>query len=336
MMDQQNSSEMIIYQTSDGSPQVDVKFEGETIWLSAQRIADLFQIFPKDVEGLIQRIYQDGELTLEATSRVWNEGGSESSSETTQYNLDMILSLSFRIRSAPATRFRQWASGRLKEYLLKGFTMDDERLKGKGGGNYWKELLARIRDIRSSDKVLFRQVLDLYATSIDYDPKSETSLEFFRIVRDKLHFAAHGHTAAEVIYERADADKPFMGLTSFPGEIPVLRDVEHANNYLTEEEQKRLGLLVSGYFDLAEVAALKHEPMAMKDHIQQLDRLLSANGDALFEGSGSFYFEEALEKARKEYRKYQVETASPVEKAYLETVAALTRLEKSGKASMKE
>lgn len=323
MRNPQSHGEVIIFQSGKGLPQVNVQFEDRTVWLSAQQIADLFRVSATDVEDLILCIYQDGELTQEETCRVWREGDRETPDEITQYNLDMILSLSFRVQSATAIRFRQWASGRLKEYLLKGFTMDDERLKGYGGGNCWRELLDRIRDIRSSDKVLYRQVLDLFATSSDFDPKSEDSARFFEIVRDKLHFAAHGHTSAEIIYQRADASKPMMGLTAFSGEIPVLQDVNSASNYLTADEKKRLGLLVSGYFDIAEVAAIKHEPMTMKEHISMLDRLLSANGDEILNDNGSVSLEEAMEKAHKEYRKYQVETISPVEQAYLESITGL-------------
>ena len=328
MRSPQNHGEVIIFQTRKGLPQVNVQFEDGTVWLSAQQIADLFRVSATDVEDLILCIYQDGELTQEETCRVWREGDRETPDEITQYNLDMILSLSFRMHSAAATRFRQWASGRLREYLLKGFTLDDDRLKGNGGENYWKELLDRIRDIRSSDKVLYRQVLDLYATSIDYDPESEETEQFFRIVRDKLHFAAHGHTAADVIYQRADAGQQYMGLASFSGEIPVLRDVNDANNYLNAEERKRLGLLVSGYFDLAEAAALKHQPMTMRDHISQLDRLLAANGDKVLDGNGNATIEEALEKAHQEYRKYQAETVSPVERAYIKSIASLDKAAK--------
>lgn len=315
--------EIIVYQASDGTTRVDVYYEDETVWMSQAQLAELFRISVTNVAEQIQHIYQDGELSRETTSRIWKEGNQEASGEITQYNLDIILSLSFRVQSASAIRFRQWASGRLKEYLLKGFTMDDDRLKKNGGGNYWKELLDRIRDIRSSEKMLYRQVLDLYATSIDYDAASDVSRDFFKIVQNKLHFAAHGHTAAEVIYQRADAEQPFMGLTNFPGEIPALRDVGIAKNYLSEIELKRLNNLVSGYFDLAEAAAMNHEPMTMKDHIDRLDRILSANGENLLDGNGNVSHDEAMEKAQAEYRKYQVNTISPVETAYLESIVEL-------------
>ena len=240
--------------------------------------------------------------------------------EMTFYNLDMIISLGYRIKSRIATQFRRWATERIKEYMIKGFTMDDERLKGYGGGNYWKELLDRIRDIRSSEKVLYRQVLDLYATSVDYDPKSEDSIKFFKIVQNKLHFAAHGHTAAELIYERADAEKPFMGLTSFSGEIPALKDIGVAKNYLKEDELKILNNLVSGYFDLAEISAIEHKPMYMSDYVAQLDAVLTSGGRKLLGNSGKVSHDEAMKKAKTEYRKYQEITLSPVEEAYMKTI----------------
>jgi hypothetical protein len=236
------------------------------------------------------------------------------------YNLDMIISLGYRVKSIIATNFRRWATERLKEYMIKGFTMDDERLKGNGGGNYWKELLDRIRDIRSSEKVLYRQVLDLYATSVDYNPHSEESLRFFKIVQNKLHFAAHGHTAAEVIYERADAEKPFMGLTSFSGELPALKDIGIAKNYLTENELKILNNLVSGYFDLAEINALEHKPMYMSDYVEQLDSVLSSGNRKLLSSAGKVSHDQAMKKAKEEYRKYQGITITPVEHAYLDTI----------------
>lgn len=232
----------------------------------------------------------------------------------------MIISLGYRVKSSIATKFRRWATERLKEYMIKGFTMDDERLKGNGGGNYWKELLNRIRDIRSSEKVLYRQVLDLYATSVDYDPRSDASIRFFKIVQNKLHFAAHGHTAAEVIYKRADAEKPFMGLTSFSGELPILKDIGIAKNYLSEDELKVLNNLVSGYFDLAEINAIEHKPMYMNDYIEQLDSILSSGNRKLLAGSGKISHDQAIKKAEEEYRKYQNITISPVEQAYMEVI----------------
>lgn len=237
----------------------------------------------------------------------------------------MIISLGYRIKSVIATKFRQWATQRLKEYIIKGFTIDDERLKGNGGGNYWKELLDRIRDIRSSEKVLYRQVLDLYATSVDYDPHSDESIGFFKIVQNKLHYAAHGHTAAEVIYLRADAEKPFMGLTSFSGELPALKDIGVAKNYLEENELKVLNNLVSGYFDLAEINAIEHKPMYMDDYVKQLDSVLSSGNRKLLTSSGSVSHKQAIDKAKEEYRKYQETTLTPVEKAYLESIKEVSK-----------
>jgi hypothetical protein len=237
----------------------------------------------------------------------------------------MIISLGYRIKSVIATHFRRWATERLKEYIIKGFTIDDERLKGNGGGAYWKELLDRIRDIRSSEKVMYRQVLDLYATAVDYDPRTDISVEFFKIVQNKLHYAAHGHTASEVIYDRADADAPMMGLTSFKGDHPTLNDVRIAKNYLSADELKVLNNIVSGYFDFAEIQAMKHIPMYMSDYVKHLDNILSATGEKLLSGAGSVSHRQAMEKAESEYRKFQVRELSPVEQAYLETIKMLNK-----------
>ena len=328
----ENTGDIIIYQTEDGLTKINVKLDNETVWLSQQQLAELYQTSRTNVVEHIKHIYEEGELLSNSTCRnfrqVRMEGNREVSRDIPFYNLDLIISLGYRIKSAIATRFRIWATQRLKEYMVKGFTMDDERLKGNGGGNYWKELLDRIRDIRSSEKVLYRQVLDLYATSVDYNPKSDESILFFKMVQNKLHYAAHGHTAAEVIYERADADKPFMGLTTFSGELPALKDIGIAKNYLNENELKILNNLVSGYFDLAEINALEHKPMYMSDYIRQLDSVLTSGNRPLLEGAGSISHAQALEKASTEYRKYQNNTLSPVEEAYLETVKATAQLVK--------
>lgn len=317
-------SDLIMYQTEDGKTKIEVEFENDTVWLTQAQMAELFQTTPQNITLHINNVYNEGELQSEATCKeslqVQQEGKRQVSRVRKFYNLDVIISVGYRVKSIRGTQFRIWATERLKEYLIKGFTMDDERLKGNGGGNYWKELLDRIRDIRSSEKVLYRQVLDLYATSVDYDPHSDESLEFFKIVQNKLHYAAHGHTAAEVIYERADADKPFMGLTSFAGELPALKDITVAKNYLTEQELKVLNNIVSGYFDFAEINALEHRPMYMKDYVEQLDNILSSGGRKLLKGSGSVSHIQALTKAKEEYRKYQEVTLSPVEQAYLDTI----------------
>ena len=321
--------EILIYQTDDGQTNIEVKIEDDTVWLTQQQMSELFQTSRTNVVEHIKHIYEEGELDEISTCRnfrqVRKEGNREVTRQIPHYNLDMIISLGYRIKSVIATRFRQWATKRLKEYMIKGFTIDDERLKGNGGGNYWKELLDRIRDIRSSEKVLYRQVLDLYATSVDYNPHSEESVRFFKIVQNKLHYAAHGHTAAEVIYQRADAEKPFMGLTSFSGELPALKEIGIAKNYLEENELKVLNNLVSGYFDLAEINAIEHKPMYMDDYVKQLDSVLSSGNRKLLTGVGSVSHKQALEKAKSEYRKYQEITLTPVEKAYLESIKEVSK-----------
>lgn len=281
-------SEIIIYQTEDGLTKIDVKLEEETVWLSLEQMADLFQRDKSTISRHIKNIFEEKELVRESTvakfATVQNEGNRQVERVIEYYNLDVIISVGYRVKSIQGTKFRQWATERLKEYIIKGFTMDDERLKGKAGGNYWKELLDRIRDIRSSEKVLYRQVLDLYATSVDYNPRSEESIIFFKIVQNKLHFAAHGNTAAEVIFKRADAEQPFMGLKSFSGELPALKDIAIAKNYLNEEELKILNNLVSGYFDLAEINAIEKKPMYMNDYVEQLDAILASGNRKLLVG----------------------------------------------------
>ena len=325
----ENYGEILIYQSDDGLTNVEVKIQDETVWLTQQQMAELFQTSRTNVVEHIKHIYDEGELDEISTCRkfrqVRKEGQREVTREIPFYNLDMIISLGYRVKSVIATNFRRWATERLKEYMIKGFTMDDERLKGNGGGAYWKELLDRIRDIRSSEKVLYRQVLDLYATSVDYDPHSEESIKFFKIVQNKLHYAAHGHTASEVIYHQADSEKPFMGLTSFSGELPALKDIGIAKNYLQENELKVLNNLVSGYFDLAEINAIEHKPMYMDDYVKQLDSVLSSGNRKLLTGSGSVSHKQALEKAKSEYRKYQEITLTPVEKAYLESIKEVSK-----------
>ena len=322
-MDNTNG-DIIIYQTDDGLTKIDVKIQNETVWLSQQQMAELFGTSRTNIIEHINNIYFEEELDKKSTCQkfrqVQKEGNRKVSREIPFYNLDMIISLGYRIKSKIATNFRKWATERLKEYMIKGFTMDDERLKGNGGGNYWKELLARIKDIRSSEKVMYRQVLDLYATAVDYNPKDEKSIQFFKIVQNKLHYAAHGHTAPEVIFERVDSEKPFMGLTAFKGEIPVLSDVVIAKNYLSEEELKVLNNLVSGYFDFAEIQAIRHNPMYMEDYIKQLDMILSSTGEKILVGAGNISHNQAIEKAKFEYKKYQVKTISPVEGEYLKSL----------------
>ena len=331
-----NSGDFIIYQTEDGLTKINVRVENDTVWLSLDLMAELFQRDKSTISRHIKNIFSEGELL--ADSVVANFATTANDGKTYQvdyYNLDVIISVGYRVKSMRGTQFRIWATQRLKEYLIKGFTMDDERLKGNGGGNYWKELLDRIRDIRSSEKVLYRQVLDLYATSADYNPKSEESIMFFKMVQNKLHYAAHGHTAAEVIYERANAEKPFMGLTSFSNGFPTLKDIGIAKNYLNENELKILNNLVSGYFDLAEINAIEHRPMYMSDYVRQLDSVLSSGNRPLLEGPGTISHAQAMEKASAEYRKYQNNTLSPVEEAYLETIKETAKTVKKNAKSNK-
>ena len=333
----ENQGDIVIYQTEDGDTKIDVRFVDETVWLTQQQMAELFQSSRTNIVEHIQHIYEEGELDEASTCRkfrqVRTEGNRQVTREIPYYNLDMIISLGYRVKSMIATNFRRWATERLKEYMVKGFTMDDERLKNLGGGNYWKELLDRIRDIRSSEKVIYRQVLDLYATSVDYDPKSSESVAFFKMVQNKLHYAAHGHTAAEVIYERVDADKPFMGLTAFSGDFPTAKDIGIAKNYLSEEELRILNGIVSGYFDFAEVQAMRHHPMHMSDYVEHLDRILSSTGEQVLIGAGKVSHKQAMDKANREYQRFLVQNLSPVEEAYLQTIK---EVEKTAKKKAKE
>ncbi|NBH99200.1 cell filamentation protein Fic [Anaerotruncus sp. 1XD22-93] len=317
-------SEIIIYQTEDGNTRIDVKFQDETVWLTQAQLCELYQTSKSNISEHIRHIFEEGELDEISVVRKFRTTGADGKNyNITHYNLDMIISLGYRVKSLIATQFRRWATERLKEYMIKGFTMDDERLKNLGGGNYWKELLDRIRDIRSSEKVMYRQVLDLYATSVDYNPKSSESIAFFKMVQNKLHYAAHGHTAAEVIYERANAEQPFMGLKNFSGDFPTLKDIGIAKNYLNEEELKILNNIVSGYFDFAEIQAMRHHPMYMSDYVEHLDNILKTTGEKLLQGAGKISHAQAIEKSTAEYRKYQVQNLSPVEEEYLESIKNL-------------
>ncbi|MGE4384686.1 MAG: virulence RhuM family protein [Endomicrobiaceae bacterium] len=323
-MNEKPNSEIIIYQTEDGLTKIDVRFENDTVWLTQQQMSDLFRTTKQNISSHINNAFAEEEINENATVKeyltVQTEGLRKINRKIKYYNLDVIISVGYRVKSQQGTRFRQWATERLREYIIKGFTMDDERLKRSGGGNYWKELLNRIRDIRSSEKMLYRQVLDLYATSIDYDPNADVSIEFFKIVQNKLHYAAHGSTAAEVIYNRIDANKPFMGLTSFAGSLPTKEEAKIAKNFLTEKELKILNNLVSGYFDFAEIQAERKHPMYMKDYITYLDKILSAAGEKVLKDAGAVSHKRAMQKVDEEYKKYHIKTVTPVEKAYLEVV----------------
>ncbi len=326
-------SEIIIYQTDDGKTKIDVKFADETVWLTQAQLCDLYQTSKSNISEHVKHIFEEGELEETAVVRKFRTTAVDGKNyNITHYNLEMIISLGYRVKSKIATSFRRWATERLKEYMIKGFTMDDERLKNLGGGNYWKELLDRIRDIRSSEKVMYRQVLELYATSVDYNPKSSESISFFKMVQNKLHYAAYGHTAAEVIYKRADASQPFMGLKTFSGDFPVLKDISIAKNYLNDEELKILNNIVSGYFDFAEIQAMRHNPMYMADYVEHLENILKNTGEKVLQGSGTISHVQAIEKAKEEYRKYQEQNLSPVEKEYLESIKNVhNKVNKKGK-----
>lgn len=324
-MPEQNN--FILYTDSNGAVKLNVFIEDETIWLSQKLMAELFEVDVRTISEHIQNIYKTQELTEISTIRnfriVQQEGTREVNREITYYNLDMIIAVGYRVNSKIATQFRIWATQRLKEYILKGFTMDDERLKNLGGGNYWKELLTRIRDIRASEKVFYRQILDIYATSIDYDANNKTSIEFFKKVQNKIHYAVHKQTAAEVIYNRADAEKEFMGLTTFTSNKPQLQDISIAKNYLDEKELRALGQIVSGYLDFAERQAERQVPMKMQDWAEHLDSILLATGEEVLRNAGKISNQEAMQKAQDEYKKYQQKTLSPVEQSYLNTINQL-------------
>ena len=331
---EENQGDIVIYQTEDGETKIDVRFVDETVWLSLDQLSVLFERNKSTISRHLKNIFEEGELERDSVvAKIATTAADGKTYRVDYYDLDAIISLGYRVQSRIATQFRRWATERLKEYMIKGFTMDDERLKNLGGGNYWKELLDRIRDIRSSEKVMYRQVLDLYATSVDYDPKSSESVAFFKMVQNKLHYAAHGHTAAEVIYERADADKPFMGLTAFSGDFPTAKDIGIAKNYLNEKELQILNGIVSGYFDFAEVQAIRHNPMHMSDYVKHLDRVLSSTGEQVLVGAGKVSHKQAMEKANQEYRRFLAQNLSPVEEAYLQTIK---EVEKTARKKSKE
>ena len=323
-MKNDDQNQIIIYEGDDGQSHIEVRIEGETVWLTIDQMAELFNKGRSTINEHILNIYAEKELNEAESMR--KIGISDLSTKPTNYyNLDVIISVGYRVKSIQGTKFRQWATTRLKEYIIKGFAMDDERLKGTGGGNYWKELLERIRDIRSSEKVLYRQVLDLYATSVDYDSKSKESVLFFKTVQNKLHYATNEQTAAELIYSRADAKKEFMGMTNFSGTLPTKADSVIAKNYLTKDELYRLNRLVSAFFDLAEIKAQDKQPMKMKDWVAELDKFSEIYGKGKLTHAGKISHEKAVGKAEIEYRKYQVKTLSPVEKDYLETIKSIEK-----------
>jgi len=330
--DMENNSSFIIFKTQDDQISVDVHFEDDTVWLSQEQMAILFGRARNTITEHIKNIFKEGELTEELVCRNFrhttHHGAMEGKTQEVTiklYNLDVIISVGYRVKSLRGTHFRQWATKRLNEYIRKGFTMDDERLRNLGGGGYWKELLQRIRDIRASEKVFYRQVLEIYATSMDYDPKAEVSIAFFKKVQNKIHYAIHGQTAAEVIFNRADAEKEFMGFMNFSGKQPYLKDVVVAKNYLDEKELRVLGQIVSGYLDFAERQAEREVSMTMQDWADHLDRILTMSGENLLQGAGKVSHDQALEKATVEYKKYQQKTIGEAERDYLESLKFLEK-----------
>ena len=320
-------SKLIIYTSDDGLINVDVTFDNDTVWLTQDQMSELFQKAKSTINEHIKNIYEDGELNKETTMRKF--GNTELSTKPTNYyNLDMIISVGYRVRSQRGIQFRIWASEIIKEYMKKGFVMDDPRLKKLGGGGYFKELIERIRDIRSSEKVFYRQVLEIYATSIDYNPKAEESISFFKKVQNKIHYAVSGETAAEVIYKRVDAEKEFMGLTNFEGNQPTLNEAKIAKNYLDEKELRIMGQLVSGYLDFAERQAEKEIPMTMKEWSEHLDGILTSNGEKLLIGNGEVSHQQAMEKVEIEFKKYKAKTLSDVERDYLALIKNLNKVKK--------
>lgn len=325
----EENNKILIYTDSSGLTKIDVRLTEDTLWLTQAQMCELYQTSKSNVSEHIKHIFEEGELQEDAVVRKFRTTAADGKSYlTTFYSLDMIIALGYRVRSIIATRFRQWATERIKEYIVKGFTLDDERLKRLGGGGYWKELLERIRDIRATEKVLYRQVLEIYATSIDYDPRASISQEFFKKVQNKIHYAIHGRTAAELIVERADAEKDFMGLLTFKGNQPTLVEAKTAKNYLDAKELRAMGQLVSGYLDFAERQAEREQPMTMNDWANYLDRILTMSGEQLLQDAGSVSHAEAMEHATNEYRKYKQRTISDVEQDYLDAIKRLGNIGK--------
>lgn len=328
------NNKIIIYNTEDGKSKINLKLEDGTVWLNQLQIAELFQTTKQNISKHIKAIFEDGELREDSTVNyqltVQKEGKREIERNIAFYNLDMILAVGYRVRSPRGVQFRKYASTVLKEYLIKGFSMDDDRLKNFGGGNYFKELLDRIRDIRSSEKVFYRQVLDLFSTSIDYDGNSDEAKKFFSTVQNKMHYAIHQHTASELIYDRVDGDKEFMGLTTFKGELPTLTEAKTAKNYLSEKELRSLNQLVSGYLDFAERQAEREVAMTMADWIKHVDNILQATGEDVLENAGNISRKQMEEKVEEEYKKYSEHTLTPVEQDYLEEIKNIEKIAKKG------
>ncbi len=322
-----DDSKIIIYTTEDGLIKIDTTFDSETVWLSIDQMAILFQRDKSTISRHIKNVFDEGELIRDSVVAKFATTASDGKTyQVEYYNLDVIISVGYRVKSKRGVQFRIWATNLIKEYMKKGFVLDDDRLKELGGGGYFKELLERIRDIRASEKVFYRQVLEIYATSIDYDPTAEISIQFFKKVQNKIHYAIHGETAAETIYHRADAEKEFMGLTTFSGNQPTLKEAKIAKNYLDEKELRAMGQLVSGYLDFAERQAERQQTMTMEDWAKHLDNILSVTGEQLLTGNGTVSHKQAMEKAEEEYKKYKAKTLSDVEKDYLDSIKQLNTL----------
>ena len=335
-MSKEGNSEVIIYNTEDGKAKINLKLENGTVWLNQLQIAELFQTTKQNISKHIKAIFNDSELSEKVvvnyqltTTKHGAIEGKEQSREVAYYNLDMILAIGYRVRSPRGVQFRIYASTILKEYLIKGFAMDDERLKNFGGGTYFKELLERVRDIRSSEKIFYRQVLDLFATSVDYDSKSNEAKKFFATVQNKMHYAIHHNTASELVYNRVDANKEFMGLTTFKGELPSLREAKVAKNYLDEKELRGLNQLVSGYLDFAERQAEREITMKMSDWVKHVDNILTAIGENLLEGNGKISHKQMEQKVEDEYKKYSAHTLTQVERDYLEEIKNIEKIAKN-------
>ena len=327
-----DTGQIILFQTQGGKTKIEVRVANDTVWLTADQMAELFQRDRSTIQRHIKKIYEEGELSSDSTcaffAQVQTEGTRQVERTIPTYNLDMIISVGYRLNSHRGVQFRQWATQVLKEYMIKGFVLNDELLKNAGQGNYFDELLSRIRDIRSSEKVFYRKILEIYALSIDYDPRTEATQRFFKTVQNKMHFSAHGHTAAEVIFQRADADKDFMGLTTWRGAMPTKHEAEIAKNYLTEEEVDMLNRIVNLYLDFAELQAKSHVPMYMKDWIKKLDDFLTLSGKELLTHAGTVSAEVAKLKADTEYDRFRERTQyqlSPVEIHFLEAFEAEQR-----------
>ena len=321
-----NETQFILYQLPDEEGVIQVIIKDESMWATQKAMAQLFDCSTDNVSLHLKNVFASGELDKDSVTEKISATAADGKNYQTQfYNLDAIISVGYRVNSTKATKFRIWATGVLKEYIRKGFALDDNRLKNLGGGGYWKELLERIRDIRSSEKVFYRQVLDIYATSIDYNPKADISIEFFKRVQNKIHYAVHGQTAAEVIVSRADAEKEFMGLTTFEGDRPHLKDAVIAKNYLDEKELRAMGQIVSGYLDFAERQAERQQVMTMKDWAAHLDNILTMSGEKLLQGAGTVSHQQAIEHATNEYKKYQQRTLSQVEQDFLDNIKTLPK-----------